>query len=435
LLLHNSDFIDLGGFMKRALSTTLVAVMFTFAALAQNAGVTLPFDLVDSLDGVKFKIRVPSNWNGTLLLYLQASKSTAPPPEPLVVPPTIDSPQPTLEATLLAQGYALAASEISTSDWQLKEEIQDTFALAAFFRAKVASPKRVIVWGSSLGGLAALKLIEDAPRSFDAAIPMCAPAAGWSRRMDLNLDFALAYAAVFGWPETWGPIADLAPGLLFARDVLPKFQLPAADGSNLGRWEFIRLVMGMPKEALYGTCPLYRSPMFGMIMMTSTQLRQDSEAWAAGPMAQNVDRVYSLKPDEKAYLASLGVNADDLLVLMNSAPRILANPISRTFITRFGDLRGKLTRPVLNLRNTLDGQGDVRHDSAYRVNVESWDAARFLKQAYITGVGHCAFTSKQLLLTLAAIESWLDSGVKPDETAFPTAAGFDHTFVPGPWPN
>lgn len=421
--------------MNRVLSATLLALLFTSVAPSQDVRVTLPYDLVDSLDGVKFKIRVPGNWNGTLLLYMQGSKSTVPPPEPLIAPPTIDTPQPSLEATLLAQGYALAASEISASDWQLKEEIQDTFALAAFFRARIATPKRVIVWGSSMGGLSALKLIEDSPRSFDAAIPMCAPAAGWSRRMDLNLDFALAYAAVFGWPESWGPIGDLAPGLLFARDVFPKFQLPAADGSNLGRWEFIRLVMGMPKEALYGTCPLYKSPMFGMIMMTSTQLRQDSEDWAAGPIAQNVGRVYSLKPDEKSYLTSLGINADDLLVWMNSQSRIEASPISRTFITRFGDLRGRLTRPVLNLRNTLDGQGDVRHDTAYRADVESWQAGKFLKQVYVAGVGHCAFTSKQLLRTLAAVESWLDTGVKPDDNSFPISEDFDNTFVAGPWPN
>ena len=51
--------------------------------------VSLPFDLVDSLDGAKFKIRVPANWNGTLLVYLQGSKAATPPPEPIVAPPVL----------------------------------------------------------------------------------------------------------------------------------------------------------------------------------------------------------------------------------------------------------------------------------------------------------------------------------------------------------
>ena len=47
-------------------------------AAAQPVGslrVTLPLDLVDSLDGAKFKIRIPANWNGTLLIYLQGIKT------------------------------------------------------------------------------------------------------------------------------------------------------------------------------------------------------------------------------------------------------------------------------------------------------------------------------------------------------------------------
>ncbi len=416
--------------MKHAIGCMVAACL-----LAAGQQVTLPFDLVDTLDGVKFKIRVPANWNGTLLLYMQGGKSTAPPPEPLVAPPTVDSPTPPLEATLLARGYALAASEIGTDDFQLKEEVQDTFALATFFRAKVGNPKRVILWGSSMGGLTALQLMEDYPRSFDAAIPMCAPAAGWSRRIDRNLDFALAYAATFGWPDEWGTLEDLKPGLLFARDVFPKFQLPAADGSNKGKWEFIRLVFGLDQDSLYGVCPLYKSPMYGMMMMTSTQWRENTQSFAAGRVAGNVGRQYTLTAEQKAYLAGLGVNADDLLMKMNARANIDTAPLARAYTVRYGDVSGRIRRPVLMMKNTADGQGEIRHESAYREAVTMWGREEWLQQIWVTGVGHCAFTSAQILKALGEVELWLDSGVKPNKTAFPATEGFDPAFNPPPWAN
>ena len=175
--------------------------------------------------------------------------------------------------------------------------------------------------------------------------------------------------------------------------------------------------------------------MFIMLMMTSTQMREDSESWAAGPIAQNRDHHYTLTPEGKTYLAGLGVNADDLLARMNARTDIEANPVARDFIERFGDVRGRISRPVLTLKNALDGQCEVKHESAYRAAVEFWGRRQYLAQTYVTGVGHCAFTSKQLLLALTAVESWLDTGVKPGASLLPAAEGFDNDFVPPPWPN
>ena len=171
-----------------------------------------------------------------------------------------------------------------------------------------------------------------------------------------------------------------------------------------------------------------------MLMGTSTQLREESEGWASGPIAQNRDHHYTLSPEAKASLASLGVNADELLERMNARNDISANPVSRAFIERFGDLRGKLTPPALVLKNTLDGQSEVKHESAYRRSVEFWSRTQYLTEAWVTGVGHCAFTSNQLLVALGAVESWLDTGLKPEASSFPAAEGFDPTFVPPPWP-
>jgi hypothetical protein len=219
-------------------SSTLLTVAVLFLAAAMPSPVradspwggplrvSLPLDLVDTLDGVTFKIRTPGNWNGTLLLYLQGTKTGPAPPEPMLVPPVLPGSQPPLEDTLLSRGYALAASQVSTAEWQQKAEVQDTFALMSYFRGRVGEPKRVILLGTSLGGLAALRLIEENPRSFDAALATCAPAAGTPLRWDRSLSFALAYAAVFGWPDEWGPINDLKEGINFARDVNPKVSWP-----------------------------------------------------------------------------------------------------------------------------------------------------------------------------------------------------------------
>lgn len=298
----------------------------------------------------------------------------------------------------------------------------------------MGEPRRAILLGTSLGGLAALRLIEESPRSFDAAVATCAPAAGTPKRFDRSLDFALAYAAVFGWPDAWGPIDDLRPGLNFAKEVNPIVQWPKPDGSNRGAWEFIRLVNGISSDAFWVTDPMQGVAGYLMNMLWTTQQRETMEAWATGPIVQNLDHHYNLTPEEKTYLMSLGLKPDDLLTKMNSQTSIEACARCRDFAYRFGTVRGALTKPVITLHTTADTLADVSHESAYRAAVEAWGSADYLAQAFVSGVGHCAFTATQLTTTLTAMEKWLDTGVRPDASSFPEAQGFDNHFVPPPWP-
>jgi pimeloyl-ACP methyl ester carboxylesterase len=288
--------------------------------------------------------------------------------------------------------------------------------------------------GTSLGGLAALRLIEDYPRSFDAALATCAPSAGTPRRMDRMLDFALAYSAVFGWPDAWGPVDDLRPGLNFVRDVNAVVQWPKADGSNRGAWEFIRLISGLSTEAFWITDPMQGVPGYMMTMLWTTQQRETIENWSAGPIVQNLDHRYSLEPSDKAYLSSMGVNADELLDKMNSWPLVAGCARCRDFTYRFATVRGVLTKPVLTLHTTADGLAEINNEGYYRDAVESWGSSQYLAQAFVGGVGHCAFTATQILTAVAAVEKWLDTGTKPDASSFPEAQGFDNHFVPPPWP-
>ncbi|MBZ5584309.1 MAG: prolyl oligopeptidase family serine peptidase [Acidobacteriia bacterium] len=425
------------------LTVLAIAFLILFAAAPPAAAqsiwgdplrVALPFNLVDRLDGPTFKIAVPANWNGTLLIHLVGLKTGPEPPEPALAPPVLPGSGPSLDPTLLSMGYALAASQVATLEWQQKAEVQDSFALATYFRATVGQPRRVILLGWSLGGLAALRLIEEYPRSFDAAIATCAPAAGTPKRFDRSLDFSLAYSVVFGWPDAWGTVADVRSGINFAKDVSPVVPWPKADGSNRGGWEFIRLISGISSDAFWRTDPMWGYTGFLANMVWATQQREAMESWARGPVAQNRDHIYSLKPEDKAYLAGLGVNADDLLWKMNYRAPIDACAGCRDFAYRFGSVRGALTKPVITLHTTADGTADISHESAYRAAVEAYGSANLLVQAYVTGVGHCAFTPTQLLTALAAMEKWLDTGIRPDASAFPAQQGFDNGFAPPPWP-
>ncbi len=394
----------------------------------------LPYEEVGYLDGVKFKIRVPSNWNGTLLLYMQGFKTGPPPAEPALVPYTLKDSQPPLEATLLAQGYALAASQVGVWDMQPKEELTDSLALMTYFSGKVAVPARVVAWGNSLGGVTAVQMAEDHPRSIDGAIANCPGMLGWSRRTDVALDFAVAYAAAFGWPESWGPIGDLRPGLAadFNTDVAPRVVRP--DATSRGKWEFIRLVMGFPAEAFWQADPVTGTSGMFLGMWATTYMREMLESGAGGPVATNIGRNYTLTPEEKTYLTGLNVNADELLAKMNANNEIAANWRAREYIRKYGDLRAMPRRPLLTMHNTLDCMADTRWQGVYRDEVEAAGFSANLVQAYVKGVGHCGFSSIQLLTALKAMERWLETGDKPYAASFPEADGFDNSFVPPLWP-
>lgn len=416
-----------------ALPLLFVAQGLCEMSVHAQARVPLPYQAVGTLDGARFRIRVPENWNGTLLVYLLGTKA-ATVTETAVVPPVPAGSQPALEDALLARGYALASSDVATQDMQAKEEAQDSLTLTAYFRGAVGDPKRILLWGTSLGAMVSLKMIEDYPRTYDAAIATCPPAAGFPRAFDRHLDFSVAYAAAFGWPEDkWGPVGDLRDGLNFMTDILPAANTPKADGSNRGGWEFVRLVNGIGAEAFWNTNPVYTQPGWVINLFMATATRALNEAYAAGPYAQNLDHQYSLTAAEKDYLAGLGVNPNALLDRMN-AMRVAAAPHSRDYIERFGALRGLLQRPVLMLHNTSDNVADVRNQSAYQAQAEWWSAGGQLAHAYVKSPGHCVFSPAQLLAALDAIEGWLATGSPPAPAAFPEALGFDNAFQPARWP-
>jgi pimeloyl-ACP methyl ester carboxylesterase len=415
----------------------LLMVMFlaiTCGAMAEGKGIphiSLPADFSGTLDGADYIIRVPANWNDTLLMFAHGTQLGSPVAQ--AAPVAWPAVSPPLEQQLLELGYAVAGSGYrSDSD---KEAVQQTLALTNFFKGMIGNPSRIIIWGNSLGGKIALKLIEEHPGIYDGAIANGAPGAGAPENADMGLSFSLAYAATFGWhDDLWGSVEDLRDDLDFFADVRPIFLAEASPFPQYPQWEFIRLILKLPSQAFYGVDPISNFPFIGLAMWKATGQRAALEAENGGPVAENFDLHYTLSTAEKQYLASLGLDADQLLAYMNERTNVIADRAARIHAEHWGGLSGRLRRPVLTMHAKFDGLAFVAQESYYASLAQAADCSDLLVQAFVNVAGHSSFSADQYLSTLAAMESWLDTGVRPDASLLPASKGFDLGYVPPPWP-
>jgi len=398
----------------------LIVTLLVPLSAGQFAKVALPVDLQGELEGVPYRILVPEDWNGTLLVYAHGYNEGQKPP--LLAPLTADVDD------LFGRGFALAASRFAGSGWNVKEGMQNTVALTAAFRGMVGRPQRTIIWGRSMGGLMTLGLIEKFPGHYDGAVALCAPASGTPRRYDQALDIALAYDVAFGWPPAWGTPGDLRDDLDFKNEVYPHIMQRMTSAAK-GGWEFIRRVNRIPPDTYYvglnRVMPVY----------FATGVRAELESRAGGPVAENIGRVYTLTVEDKLELAGMGIDADALLERMNAMTIFTADPNARNYVEHYVNPSGRINRPVLTLHTTGDALATPNNESAYRATVEEQGNGGLLMQQFVSGGAHCTFTSEQNIAAIDAMKYWLDTRNHPDPLIFfNPALGFDLSYVPLPWP-
>jgi len=102
-------------------------------------------------DDILWSVRMPGDFNGTLLVHSRGWSPVA--GEPGVAPRQhVDS--------LLAQGYALAASNYGAGGWSVAEAVPAQELVVAEFSKRYTTPNRVIAFGYSMGGLVTTALVE-----------------------------------------------------------------------------------------------------------------------------------------------------------------------------------------------------------------------------------------------------------------------------------
>ena len=395
-----------------------------------KAHVQLPFEEEGVHAGAAYRISVPANWNGTLLVYAHGMDLGQLSGPIRVAPGREGGGSANVEADLLASGYALAGSSYSESGWAVKSGVQDTLALTNYFNGRVGNPEHVIIWGLSMGGVIALESIEKYPGVYDGAITESANSAGAPMNFDRGIFYQLVYDVAFGWPEQWGQVGDVRDDLNYNTDVRPilmgQLYPPSAKS------EFLRLAAGQPSPVFY------QMGGWGLPMALATSVAASMEQVAKGACLQNLDApAFTLSAADLAYLQGMGLNAQPLIDEINARRNIEASIPARTYLERYATFTGDIKHPVITLHSMFDPYAIVENDRVYRDTVNSAGKGDLLLQAYTSApIGHGVFTKNQYIQALKAMSQWLETGTRPEHGSFFKASDnfLPVSWTPPPWP-
>jgi pimeloyl-ACP methyl ester carboxylesterase len=367
--------------------------------------------------GAGYRIEVPVNWNGDLVLYAHGFRGTG-------LELTITNPR--IRQWLVTHGYAWAASSFSTNGYDVKEGVKDTHALGQLFNGLVGNPARTYITGHSMGGHITGVAIEQYPSAYVGALPMCG-VMGDNELFDYYLDFNLVAEALAGVPAQFPFPADyqtaVVPGVKASLGS-PYPTVLNAQGQKL---------RGVTQNISGGPRPAFATSFafWGNFLFTVGTTGTGDIGVAPGNVQDNSDTVYQIDSDPALSMDEIDLNARVLRVKQDPQgrhPNGLANipPILATFRI-----------PVLTIHTIGDLFVPLSMEQIYALRAAEQGRSNLLVQRAIRDHGHCGFAVAEEEVAFADLVNWVRNGVKPpgDDILTPSAVAdpkFGCTFsVPG----
>jgi hypothetical protein len=416
---------------RRAMLALATALAALWLAAAGSASAAPPAGHYTGTlaDGATWIADVPTNWNGTLLLYSHGYG-------PLVA---ADAPDPTTQQALLNMGYAMAGSSYDPNGswWALGSAVRDQFETLATVERSVlkTSPHRVYAFGTSMGGLISALEDQHSNRRLDGALTTCGIVGGGLNLNQYQLDgeYALSRLLAPGeniqlthftvGPPTFSDSAHSAAQLLAAAQ--------AAQGTPQGQ---ARLALAM---AFLNVSP-WGGPSIPNVYDYAGQQQGQYDDYFTGPftaiafIVEGRDQIEAAAGGESA--GTVGVNFARLLYQSSYYPevRALYNEAGLSLradlanLTEHANLRpdrkayrwilqtstpnGRLQVPELDLKTISDQLVPVQQENYYRMLVDHAGDGALLRQAFVQAQGHCNFNSANLIAGLHALESRVNTG-------------------------
>ncbi len=388
---------------------TADATVTTFAAMAPAAGdvvdVTTTSRWAGVLGGAGYRVEVPANWNGKLVMYAHGYAGTG---------AVLGVANPTIRRYLIQNGYAWAASSYSKNYYDVRAGVEDTNALALEFNKIAASngrtlaaPSKTYITGHSMGGHITAAAIEaEAARtavhkvSYAGAVPMC----GVVGDVELFNEFAAmqvtaqALAGVPSYPTAkFAEVAGLVTSTLFT--TFPS--VPTAQGVKY---------LSVVKNLTGGQRPMFDLGIAFGGSFPSAYGTFGSDGTVTGILNKNVldtTKFTYVIDGDPAGSAALNASAIDLVAEPD------ANRLRRDGLRWIPVVNGEFKIPVVTIHTLGDLFVPFSMEQVYRTNTEAKGNGTWLVQRAIRGVSHCDFTIAEQVEAFDDMIKWERDGIKP----------------------
>ena len=393
-----------------------------------------------------YRVEVPDDWNGDLVLYSHGFVSPASPDLVVENPP--------LREYFISQGYAWAASSYRANGYVIDAGIEDTHALLENWsdrtEGSVDDPETVYFHGFSMGGHITGAAIERRPDAYDGAYPLCG-VMGDLELYDYFLDVVASAGALADVevdvddPTTFlvGPAQQITstlglgsgpgmpsneelthPGLQYRETVeilsggeRPLFDeafdtwLTADETTEADSEDEVTFDITIGETEVPFLLALYGGALSGGIddppgidtltgnaeqTYTFSSLRPLQQAQLPPDAQPGMDGARALSPEEMALNAAVA--------------RRTADPDGTV---PFPQIEGDLPIPTLTLHTLGDLFVPFSMQQVYAERAQATGTADLLVQRAIRATGHCDFSPEELVAGFDDLVAWVETDDRP----------------------
>lgn len=362
-----------------------------------------------TLESSGYRIEVPRNWNGKLVMYAHGYAGTG---------PGLSVSNPAIRRYLIEQGYAWAASSYSRNYYDVRAGVEDTNALALAFNRiaaansrPLAAPSRIYITGVSMGGHVTAAAIDEEARayakhkvSYHGAVPMCG-VLGDTELYDFFAAYQAAAMQLAGVPATSWPVTDWAAIQPTVKSALFT-TFPSATTAQGDKLKTIvqNLTGGQRPMFDVGFAGPYTDTVWGTFGRDGKMLGiLNEDVVSTKNFVYQLDNSPALSAEETAF--------NNTIYRVQATPD--ANRLRTDGLRWVPKTNARFNIPVVTIHTLGDMYVPFSMEQIFKKRADAEGTSGMLVQRAIRGVSHCDFTINEQVKAFQDMVTWESGGAKP----------------------